>query len=148
MNNRILIALSIAAFCTQLSVGHASEDRGYSADAGASQKLAACYPQLAKLQAHDEIPFPQVSEQTMRSVMGSGRISLVLFPFDPEIFAPNRYAIYSAPCASEALGMCHYLKVEPTMGLPRNHLYGPLNLSCAPGRYDPSIPEWVSVTGR
>lgn len=55
---------------------------------------------------------------------------MVLFPFNSKVFAPNRYAIHSIPCTDESSYLCHYLSVMPTIGLPQNLLFGPLDMKC------------------
>lgn len=130
MNKMIFITLSMAVSCVKSLAEPAPEFHSLSADFRLSSQLAACYPQLAALQAYDELPFPQVSKELAQIIFKSERVTPVIFPFDSKMFAPNRYAIYSIHCGPEASDSCHYLSVMPTLGLPQYHLFGPLDLSC------------------
>ncbi|MDH0771857.1 MULTISPECIES: hypothetical protein [Delftia] len=132
MNQRMLAALCIAALYTSSLAENVPKFQRIVVNFNLSEKLAACYPELATLQAYDSLPFPQASEQVARIASLSRNVTPLIFPPDRKIFAPNKYAIHSISCADGFSGICHYLSVMPTLGLPQYRMYGPLNMSCTP----------------
>ncbi len=130
MNHRMLIALSVVLCWAKASAETAPGHHTLFSEPGLSEKLAACHPQLGALQAYDDMPFPEVSRQSAQRIFMAEKVTPVILPFDPKVFAPNRYAIYSVACTHEASAQCHYLSVMPTLGLPQYRVFGPLDLSC------------------
>lgn len=132
MNHRMLIALSMAMLCATASAQPGPERHTLFSEPRLAERLAACHPQLGTLQAYDDMPFPEVSRQSAQRILMAEKVTPVILAFDPKVFAPNRYAIYSVACPHDASAACHYLSVMPTLGLPQYRVFGPLDLSCAP----------------
>lgn len=130
MNKRAIIAIMLTITCISVFSESRQKYIAIITNFNLAGNFMECYPQLAKLQAYDEIPFPEVSEKIAHRALVSKRVTPIIFTFDREIIWPNRYAIHSIPCVDNGSELCHYLSVMPTLGLSQNRVYGPLHLPC------------------